>query len=160
VRKAPLRELASTPSSTGKSKRLTDDGSPARSASATPGPQPKPISPFPEPLFEATDDPVSFLDALIYQMRRFGNSTNATTGEKIEQTTGSGDCTLIYQNRCSRIICLDVCKDGVAIRQRKRRPCKLYDSRAPPLSRAAAQRLAKCASTSSSDKSGRVSFNA
>ncbi len=28
----------------------------------------------PDPLFEATDDPVSFQDALIYHMRRFGDS--------------------------------------------------------------------------------------
>ncbi|MCB5205117.1 hypothetical protein LH464_21860 [Neorhizobium sp. T786] len=74
VSKAPLRKLATTPSSTRKPQRLTADGSTARSASATPGPQPKPISPFPKPLFEATDDPVSFQDALIYQMRRFGES--------------------------------------------------------------------------------------
>jgi integrase len=47
---------------------------PAQSSSMPRGPQPKPISPFPEPLFEATDDPASFHDALVYQMRRFGES--------------------------------------------------------------------------------------
>ncbi|WP_205925933.1 hypothetical protein [Rhizobium sp. P38BS-XIX] len=38
------------------------------------GPAPKQISPFPDPLFEATDDPESFQDALTYHMRRFGDS--------------------------------------------------------------------------------------
>lgn len=33
-----------------------------------------PISPFPEPLFKATADPESFQDALVYHMRRFGDS--------------------------------------------------------------------------------------
>lgn len=36
-----------------------------RSASTSPGPAPKPISPFPEALFEATEDPASFQDALV-----------------------------------------------------------------------------------------------
>jgi len=34
-------------------------------------PAPKPISPLPDPLFDATGDPASFKDALIYHMRRF-----------------------------------------------------------------------------------------
>lgn len=38
------------------------------------GPQPKPISPFPKTLFQVTDDPASFHDALFYHMRRFGES--------------------------------------------------------------------------------------
>lgn len=38
------------------------------------GPQPKPIQEFPDPLFDATEDPVSFQDALVYHMRRFGDS--------------------------------------------------------------------------------------
>jgi hypothetical protein len=38
------------------------------------GPAPKSISAFPEPLFDATEDPASFQDALIYHMRRFGDS--------------------------------------------------------------------------------------
>ena len=38
------------------------------------GPQPKPIQPFPDPLFEASEDPASFQDALVYHMRRFGDS--------------------------------------------------------------------------------------
>lgn len=50
------------------------DGSFAQSASAPRGPAPKPISPFPEPLFEATEYPASFQDALVYHMRRFGDS--------------------------------------------------------------------------------------
>jgi len=48
------------------------DKTPATSSSVKRGP--KPISPFPEPLFEATDDPTSFNDALVYHMRRFGES--------------------------------------------------------------------------------------
>lgn len=47
---------------------------PAQPTSASPGPQPKPIQEFPEPLFEAADDPENFRDALVYQMRRFGDS--------------------------------------------------------------------------------------
>jgi hypothetical protein len=54
--------------------RGTTDGSFARSTSAPRGPAPKPISPFPEPIFEAADDPASFQDALVYHMRRFGDS--------------------------------------------------------------------------------------
>lgn len=54
--------------------QILSDEIPAQSSSMPRGPQPKPISPFPEPLFEATDDPASFQDALVYQMRRFGES--------------------------------------------------------------------------------------
>ncbi len=54
--------------------QILSDEIPAQSSSMPRGPQPKPISPFPEPLFEATDDPASFHDALVYQMRRFGES--------------------------------------------------------------------------------------
>lgn len=50
------------------------DGKFARSASTPRGTAPKPISPFPEPLFEATEDPASFEDALVYHMRRFGDT--------------------------------------------------------------------------------------
>lgn len=53
---------------------ILSDKTPAQSSSMPRGPQPKPISPFPEPLFEATDNPASFHDALVYQMRRFGES--------------------------------------------------------------------------------------
>ena len=55
-------------------RQFLSDKTPAPSSSLPRGPQPKPISPFPEPLFEATDDPTSFHDALVYQMRRFGES--------------------------------------------------------------------------------------
>ena len=55
-------------------RQILSDKTPAPSSSMPRGPQPKPISPFPEPLFEATDDPASFHDALVYQMRRFGES--------------------------------------------------------------------------------------
>ncbi|WP_413251180.1 hypothetical protein [Shinella zoogloeoides] len=61
-------------SSTRKPKRAAADGFFARNTSAQRGPAPKPISPFPDPLFEATADPTSFQDALIYHMRRFGDS--------------------------------------------------------------------------------------
>lgn len=54
--------------------QIPSDKIPAQSSSMPRGPQPKPISPFPEPLFEVTDDPASFHDALVYQMRRFGES--------------------------------------------------------------------------------------
>lgn len=54
--------------------QILSDKIPAQSSSMPREPQPKPISPFPEPLFEATDDPTGFHDALVYQMRRFGES--------------------------------------------------------------------------------------
>ncbi|MBB6219612.1 hypothetical protein GGE66_000556 [Rhizobium leguminosarum] len=68
------RTPAPTASSTRKPQRLGCDNAPTQPASASPGPQPKPIQEFPEPLFEAVDDPESFQDALIYQIRRFGDS--------------------------------------------------------------------------------------
>ncbi|UVD60868.1 hypothetical protein NE852_31910 (plasmid) [Rhizobium sp. Pop5] len=70
---APARKAASVPS-TRKPQRATADGTFAPSASAPRGPAPKPISHFPEPLFEATENPVSFQDALVYHMRRFGDT--------------------------------------------------------------------------------------
>jgi hypothetical protein len=70
---APARKATSV-TSTKKPQRATADGTFASSASAPRGPAPKPISPFPEPLFEATEDPASFQDALIYHMRRFGDT--------------------------------------------------------------------------------------
>ncbi len=45
-----------------------------QSASVPTGSQPKPIQPFPDPLFEASQDPAAFQDALVYHMRRFGES--------------------------------------------------------------------------------------
>lgn len=44
------------------------------------------------------------------------NSAHAPTRRKSEQTTGGRDYPLIYQNGRRRIICLDVCEDGIAIR--------------------------------------------
>lgn len=55
-------------------RQILSGKTPATSSSVPRGPQPKPISPFPEPLFEATGDPASFDDALVYHMRRFGES--------------------------------------------------------------------------------------
>jgi len=51
-----------------------DEGFRARSTSVQRGPKPKHIPPFPEPLFEASDGPAAFQDALVYQMRRFGEN--------------------------------------------------------------------------------------
>jgi len=70
---APARKAASA-SSTRKPQCAATDGTFARSASTSRGPAPKPISPFPEALFEATEDPASFQDALVYHMRRFGDT--------------------------------------------------------------------------------------
>ena len=70
---APARKATCAPS-TRKPQRATADGTFAPSASAPRGPVPKPISPSPEPLFEATEDPASFQDALVYHMRRFGDT--------------------------------------------------------------------------------------
>ena len=61
-------------SSSRKPQRTAADIVFARNTSAQRGPAPKPISAFPDPLFAATDDPASFQDALIYHMRRFGDS--------------------------------------------------------------------------------------
>lgn len=70
---APAQKAASA-SSTRKPQRATTDDTIAPSASTLRGPAPKPISPFPEPLFEATEGPASFQDALVYHMRRFGDT--------------------------------------------------------------------------------------
>ncbi len=67
------RPAAVTPP-TRKPRRTNADENHTGSASAQRGPQPKPIQPFPEPLFETGEDPASFQDALIYHMRRFGDS--------------------------------------------------------------------------------------
>lgn len=72
--KVSARKIGARPSSTRKPQRIAADRSSARSDSAPRGPQPKPISPFPKPLFEATDDPTSFQDALVYHVRRFNGS--------------------------------------------------------------------------------------
>lgn len=61
-------------SSTRQPQRAATDGVFVRNKSTQRGPAPKPISPFPDALFEATDDPARFQDALIYHMRRFGDS--------------------------------------------------------------------------------------
>ena len=89
-----------------------------------------------------------------------GNSTHAPAGRKVELAADGGYYPFMDQNSGCRIICLDECEDGVAVRQRIRRSSKLHDSGAPALRRAAVRRFAKCASTSSSDKSSRKSFNA
>ncbi|MGK9055263.1 hypothetical protein [Neorhizobium petrolearium] len=69
-----MRAPTSTTSSTRKPQRMGSDGAAFQSVSAQRGPEPKPIQEFPEPLFEAADDPETFRDALVYHMRRFGDS--------------------------------------------------------------------------------------
>lgn len=68
------RKPAATASSTRKPRRIGDDDLRVHPASPQRGPEPKPIQPFPDPLFEASDDPAAFQDALVYQMSRFGES--------------------------------------------------------------------------------------
>ncbi|WP_200847760.1 hypothetical protein [Rhizobium sp. 18055] len=72
--KAEAVKKTATTSSTRKPQRAEADGVFTQNGTAQRGPAPKPISPFPDPLFEATDDPAGFQDALIYHMRRFGDS--------------------------------------------------------------------------------------
>lgn len=72
--KIALAKNAACEPSTRKPQRAATDGASARSASTQRGPAPKPISPFPQALFEATEDPASFQDALIYHMRRFSDT--------------------------------------------------------------------------------------
>ncbi|MCY0150705.1 hypothetical protein OEG84_24140 [Hoeflea sp. G2-23] len=69
----PIRSAATAPS-TRNPRRIDDNDHHAQSASSPRGPQLKPIHPFPEPLFEASEDPDGFQDALVYHMRRFGES--------------------------------------------------------------------------------------
>jgi len=57
-----------------KSPTRAADGVFARHTATSRGPAPKPISPFPDPLFDATDDPANFPGALLYLMGRFGDS--------------------------------------------------------------------------------------
>ncbi len=66
---APARKAASARSAR-QPQRSETDGTFVGSASTSSGPAPKPISPFPEALFEATEDPASFQDALIERRYR------------------------------------------------------------------------------------------
>lgn len=68
-----------------------------------------------------------------------GNFTHAPARREIAQATGGG-YPFIDQNVRCKIICLNVCEDGVAIRQCKRRPIRFHDSGAPAFRRAAAPR--------------------
>lgn len=68
------REQAATAPSSRKPRRTAGDNYHTQPASVPRGPQPKVIQPFPEPLFEASDDPGGFQEALVYHMRRFGES--------------------------------------------------------------------------------------
>ncbi len=70
---APARKTAAA-ASTRKAQRAAADGVFARHTATSRGPAPKPNSPFPDPLFDATDDPANFPGALIYLMGRFGDS--------------------------------------------------------------------------------------
>ncbi|WP_075042273.1 hypothetical protein [Brucella intermedia] len=66
---------------------------PARAKKAKTGVAPKPVEEFPKPLFDWTDDPAEFQHALIYHMRRHGDTYwhlhRAVTGEngKFDRTT-------------------------------------------------------------------------
>jgi hypothetical protein len=73
VGKARSSKSAAAPS-TRKPQRAAADGSSDSCASPPRGPASKPISPFPDPLFEVTKDPANFQDALVYHMHRFGDS--------------------------------------------------------------------------------------
>jgi hypothetical protein len=74
TKKVPTHRPGVATSSTHKPQRAAEQERSDQSAFAPRGPQPKPINPFPEPLFEATGDPASFQDALVYHMRRFGET--------------------------------------------------------------------------------------
>jgi hypothetical protein len=76
-------------------RQILSDKTQATSSSEPRGPQPKPISPFPEPLLEATDDPASFHDALVYQMRRFGESYWQLSRAVVRLGEPFGDKTLL-----------------------------------------------------------------
>lgn len=73
-RKTVVAQKAASTPSTRKPQRAAADDLFVRAVPTQPGPAPKPISPYPEPLFEATKDPASFQDALAYHMRRFGDT--------------------------------------------------------------------------------------
>ncbi len=62
------RSSTRTPRRTGESHPITDFPNGSKGA------KPKPMLEFPEPLFDATHDPDSFQEALVYHMRRFGES--------------------------------------------------------------------------------------
>ncbi|QLL64262.1 hypothetical protein [Sinorhizobium mexicanum] len=71
----PSQRISTTTApSNRKPRRIGDDDRHAQSASAPRGPQPKAIQPFPDPLFAGGEDPAGFQDALVYHMRRFGES--------------------------------------------------------------------------------------
>ncbi len=68
------RKASAKASSTRKPRPIGDDARETHSTSTQRGPKPKPIHPFPDPLFEADEDPTGFQDALVYHMRRYGES--------------------------------------------------------------------------------------
>lgn len=74
ARKSKAEAARNPASSTRKPQRASAGGAFARHSLVQRGPVPKPISAFPDPLFEANEDPASFQDALVYHMRRFGDS--------------------------------------------------------------------------------------
>jgi hypothetical protein len=72
---APRQQKPATPApSIRKPRQTANNDTRLQSASGPRGSQPKPIQPFPDPLFEASQDPATFQDALVYHMRRFGES--------------------------------------------------------------------------------------
>lgn len=56
-----------------RTRRSKEDGSTSSSAARRPrantGVPPKPVEEFPEPLFDASEDPIEFASALMYHMR-------------------------------------------------------------------------------------------
>lgn len=68
------RRSAATAPSTRTPRRVGGDDPDPRLGSAQKGPEAKPIRLFPDPLFEASKDPADFQEALVYHMRRFGES--------------------------------------------------------------------------------------
>lgn len=62
-----------SPTKVEKRARLPEDGAVGHPRGKT-GVPPKPIEEFPEPLFDASEDPIEFASALMYHMRRHGDS--------------------------------------------------------------------------------------
>ena len=94
------------------------------------------------------------------QLARAIDAPGPAAVRKVEQAPrGIGDL-FVDMNRCTRTFSFDMAENIVAIRQREARPDKLHRLRPAALRSAAARRRAKCASTSESSRSGRVSASA
>ena len=94
------------------------------------------------------------------QLARAIDAPGPAAVRKVEQAPrGIGDL-FVDMNRCTRTFSFDMAENIVAIRQREARPDMLHRLRSAALRSAAARRRAKCASTSESSRSGRVSASA